>query len=49
MILGSLAAPVVAWRTLAHASDRSFAIAALVLGCIDAVLIALVLAFSVFG
>jgi hypothetical protein len=46
MILGSLVAPMVAWRTLAVAGDRPFAIAALVIGCIDLALMAIALAAS---
>jgi hypothetical protein len=46
MILGSLAAPVVAWRALPTVSDRPFAIAALVIACIDAAFVAIALAAS---
>jgi hypothetical protein len=44
MILGSLAAPVVAWRAFTSMSDKPYALAALVIGCIDLALIAIVIA-----
>jgi len=46
MVLGSVAAPVVAWRALPAVSDRPFAIAALVIACIDAAFVAVALAAS---
>jgi hypothetical protein len=49
MILGSFAAPVVAWRAYASMSDRPYALAALVIGFIDAALIVIALAATLFA
>lgn len=48
-VLGSVAAPVLAWRTLSRCSDRPFAIAALVVGLIDLAWVVLaIVASSIF-
>jgi hypothetical protein len=49
MVAGSFAAPYFAWRALARASDRPFAVAAMVLGCIDAAFVTFVIVMSLFG
>jgi hypothetical protein len=41
-----LAAPVIAWRTLSRCTDRPFAVAALVVGLIDLVLVTLAIVMS---